>query len=153
MLQLFSQSGRFNVEYDSKKTDITQVIDKIKKLGYEVQEDNQKISNFSQTTDFCIIGMDCADCGAKLEKRISKVPGVETAHVNFGTSKMTVIHSGPVAEILSTIEKMGYQGKWTGAANKERTGEFLEIESVCKPTMISLIMLVFGLIAGKLEAP
>ena len=91
-----------------KKTSITQIIDKIKKLGYEAQEYKQKIQHLSQTTDFCIIGMDCADCGAKLEKRISKVPGVETAHVNLSTSKMTVIHSGPMAEILSTIEKMGY---------------------------------------------
>lgn len=66
-------AGRLNIEYDPNKTNITQIIEKIKKLGYEAQEDNPKIQHFSQTTDFCIIGMNCADCGAKLEKRISKV--------------------------------------------------------------------------------
>jgi Cd2+/Zn2+-exporting ATPase len=137
-----------------KKTSITQIIDKIKKLGYEAQEYKQKIQHLSQTTDFCIIGMDCADCGAKLEKRISKVPGVETAHVNLSTSKMTVIHSGPMAEILSTIEKMGYSGKVDeGLRIKNKPASFWKSNQYAKPTVISFIMLVLGFIAGKLEAP
>jgi Cd2+/Zn2+-exporting ATPase len=147
-------AGRLNVEYDSHQTGITQVLDKIKKLGYEAQEEEQKISEVSQTTDFCIIGMDCADCAAKLEKRMAKVPGVETANVNFGASKMTVIHSGAVAEILSTIEKMGYSGKVDrGIRIKNEPVSFWKSNQYAKPTVISLIMLILGLIAGKLEAP
>lgn len=147
-------SGRLNVEYDSKQTGVTQVVDKIKKLGYEAREDDQKISEISQTTDFCIVGMDCPDCAAKLEKRISKVPGVETAQVNFGASKMTVIHSAPVAEILSTIEKMGYSGKVDeGLRIKNKPASFWKSNQYVKPTVVSFIMLVSGLIAGKLEAP
>ena len=147
-------AGRLNVEYDPQQTGITQMIDKIKKLGYEAREDNQKISSVSQTTDFCIIGMDCADCAAKLEKRISKVPGVEAAHVNLGTSKMTVIHSGPMAEILSTIEKMGYSGKVDeGLRIKSEPDSFWKSNQYAKPTVISFIMLVLGFTAGKLGAP
>jgi Cd2+/Zn2+-exporting ATPase len=147
-------AGRLNVEYDSQQTGITQVLDKIKKLGYEAREEEQKISEFSQTTDFCIIGMDCADCAAKLEKRMAKVPGVETAQVNFGASKMTVIHSGAVAEILSTIEKMGFTGKVDrGIRIKDEPASFWKSNQYAKSTVISLIMLIFGLIAGKLEAP
>ncbi len=147
-------AGRLNVEYDSQQTGIAQVLDKIKKLGYEAREDEQKISEVSQTTDFCIVGMDCADCAAKLEKRMAKVPGVETAKVNFGASKMTVIHSGPVVEILSTIEKMGYSGKVDkGIRIKNEPTSFWKSNQYVRPTVISLIMLIFGLIAGKLEAP
>jgi Cd2+/Zn2+-exporting ATPase len=147
-------AGRLNVEYDPQQIDITQMIDKIKKLGYEAREDNQKIQNVSQTTDFCIIGMDCADCADKLEKRISKVPGVEAAQVNLGTSKMTVTHSGPMAEILSTIEKMGYSGKVDeGLRIKNEPASFWKSNKYARPTVISFIMLVLGFIAGKLGAP
>ncbi len=146
-------AGRLDVDYDPQQTGTTQVIDKVKKLGYEAQEDREKISDVSQTTDFCIIGMDCADCAAKLEKRISRVPGVEIAQVNFGASKMTVTHSGPVAEILSTIEKMGYSGKVDEDLRiKNEPTSFWKSNQYVKPTVISLIMLVSGLIAGRLEA-
>jgi Cd2+/Zn2+-exporting ATPase len=154
--------GRLNVEYDPKQTGITQVLDKIKKLGYEAREEdqktdpktNQKTIESSQTTDFCIIGMDCADCAAKLEKRISKVPGVETANVNFGASKMKVTHKGPAAEILSTIEKMGYSGKVDEDVRiKNEPVSFWKSNQYVKPTEISFIMLSFGLISAKLEAP
>ena len=41
-------AGRLNVEYDSQQTGITQVLDKIKKLGYEAREDRAKnIRGFS----------------------------------------------------------------------------------------------------------
>ncbi len=147
-------AGSLNVEYDPQQTGVTQVIDKIKKLGYEAREDDQKISEISQTTDFCITGMDCADCAARLEKRISKVPGVETAHVNFSASKMTVSHSGSVAEILSTIEKMGYFGKLDeGNRIKNEPASFWKSNQYAKTTVISLVMLASGLIAGKLDAP
>lgn len=155
-------AGSLNVEYDPQQTGVTQVVDKIKKLGYEAREDDQKlskiddqkVSEISQTTDFCIAGMDCPDCAAKLEKRISKVPGVETAQINFGTSKMTVIHSAPVAEILSTIEKMGYSGKVDeGYRIKNEPTSFWKSNQYVKTTAVSFIMLVSGLIAGKLDVP
>ncbi len=146
--------GRLDVDYDPQQTGTTQVIDKVKKLGYDAQEDVKKISKDSQTTDFCIIGLDCADCAGKLEKRISKVPGVETAQVNFSASKITVTHSGPVAEILSTIEKMGYSGKVDEDLRiKIEPTSFWKSNQYVKPTVISLIMLVFGFVAGRLEAP
>jgi len=146
-------TGRLDVDYDPQQTGITQVIDKVKKLGYEAQED-RKISEASQTTDFCIIGLDCVDCATKLEKRISKVPGVENAQINFGASKIIVTHSGPAAEILSTIEKMGYSGKVeTDSRIKNEPASIWKLNQYVKPTVISFIMLVFGLIAGRLKAP
>lgn len=146
-------TGRLDVDYDPQQTGITQVIDKVKKLGYEAQED-RKISEASQTTDFCLMGLDCVDCAAKLEKRISKVPGVASARINFGASKITVTHSGEAAEILSTIEKMGYSGKVdTDFQIKNEPASIWKSNQYVKPTVVSFIMLVFGFIAGRLEAP
>lgn len=150
-------TGRLNVDYDPQQTGITQVIDKVKKLGYEAREEEKKLEEIlevSKTTDFCIIGMDCADCAAKLEKRISKVPGVENTQVNFGASKMTVTHNGSVIEILSTIEKMGYSGKVdAGLRIKKEPVSFWKTNQYVKPTVISFIMFILGFTAGKLGAP
>ncbi len=161
--------GRLDVEYDPKQTGIAQVLDKIKNLGYEAREYNLKTDlmkdltkdrptvQSSQTTDFCIIGMDCADCAAKLEKHISRVPGVENANVNFGASKVTVTHNGQTAEILSTIEKMGYSGKVDDRFNesfrvKSSPASFWKLNQYVKPTVISFILLVCGLISVNLGA-
>lgn len=149
-------TGRLNVDYDPQQTGITQVIDKVKKLGYEAREEEKKLEEIlevSKTADFCIIGMDCADCAAKLEKRISKVPGVKNTQVNFGASKMTVTHNGSVIEILSTIEKMGYSGKVdAGLRIKKEPVSFWKTNQYIKPTVISFIMFILGFTAGKLGA-
>jgi Cd2+/Zn2+-exporting ATPase len=144
-------AGKLNFDYDPGQTGVTQVMDKVKKLGYEAQEDDKVTTNDSKTTGFCILGMDCADCAAKLEKRISKVPGVDMVRVNFGASKMTVTHSGTIGEILTTIEKMGYAGKVDeGRRVKTEPTPFWQSNQYAKPTVISLIMLVSGLLAEKL---
>jgi len=62
-------------------------------------------------------GLDCADCAAKLEKRVRLIPGVENAHVNFGASKMDVTHAGAVVDIVNIISKMGYKSNLEGARN------------------------------------
>ncbi|MDQ1253571.1 MAG: Zn2+/Cd2+-exporting ATPase [Euryarchaeota archaeon] len=161
--------GRLDVEYDPKQTGIAQVLDKIKNLGYEAREYNLKTDlmkdltrdrptvQSSQTTDFCISGMDCADCAAKLEKHISRVPGVENANVNFGASKVTVTHNGQTAEILSTIEKMGYSGKVDDRFNESfrvnsSPASFWKSNQYVKPTVISFVLLVCGLISVNLGA-
>lgn len=147
-------TGSLDVEYNPQQTGIAQILDRIKKLGYEAQEYSQKIPDTSQTTDFCIIGMDCPDCAAKLEKSISKIPGVENTQVNFGASKMTVTHSGSAAEILSTIEKMGYSGKVNQNLRlKSEPVSFWKSNKYAKSTVISFIMFILGFIAGKLGTP
>lgn len=170
-------AGRLDVEYDPKQTGIAQVLDKIKNLGYEAREYNLKTDQLkdqlkdeikdqtadrttvqsSQTTDFCIIGMDCADCAAKLEKHISRVPGVENANVNFGASKVTVTHNGQTEEILSTIEKMGYSGRVDDRFNESFGARsdpvsFWKSNQYVKPTVISFIMLVLGFISSQVGA-
>ena len=71
---------------------------------------------------------------------------------------MTVTHSGPAAEILSTIKKMGYSGKVNeglseGLRIKNEPASFWKSNQYIKPTVISFIMLIFGFISAKLEAP
>jgi copper chaperone CopZ len=37
-----------------------------------------------------LIGLDCANCAAKMERAIKKIAGVNEAAVNFMTQKLTV---------------------------------------------------------------
>jgi len=106
-----------------------------------------------RNTTFRIGGLDCADCVAKLEKGIGRIPGVAKANVNFATSKMVVTHLGPVSEILSTIEKMGYSGEVDQPSTRIVAVSFWKTNPYALPTVISFIMLAFGLIAQRMDVP
>lgn len=36
-------------------------------------------------------GLDCANCAAKIENEIQRIPGVDEASVSFMTQKMTIV--------------------------------------------------------------
>ncbi len=75
-------SGKLKFEFDDSQTGVKHLINKVKALGYGTdEEENSGILEGVLSTNICIIGMDCADCAAKLEKRISKVPGVEEVKI------------------------------------------------------------------------
>lgn len=71
----------------------------------------------SQITVLRLEGLDCADCAAKLEKKLQILPGVAEAKINFGAGKLTVKHTASVTTILNAIKSAGYQGH---LANEER---------------------------------
>ena len=58
---------------------------------------------------FRIEGMDCADCAAKLEKKIAALAGVQSVTVNFGAGKLTVVHELSITDITRAVEQAGYQ--------------------------------------------
>lgn len=39
---------------------------------------------------FRLVGLDCANCAAKIEREVAKLPGVDKAVVSFMTTKMTI---------------------------------------------------------------
>ena len=64
----------------------------------------------NRTTEVMIAGLDCANCAAKLEKRIAGLAGVSGARLAFATGKLTVEHSTPVSALLQVIQESGYRG-------------------------------------------
>lgn len=144
--------GKLSVDYDAAQTGVDQVIAKVKGLGYDAQE-NEEFGLKDKGTVIRLGGLDCADCAAKLEKRIKLIPGVEQVQVNFGASKMRVMHAGPVAEILTTIEKMGYSGKVDEGRASGATASFWKTNQYAIPAVISLVILVIATLAEKLGVP
>lgn len=67
-----------------------------------------------KNTRFSLGGLDCADCAAKLEKKINSLPGVAEAKINFGAGKMAVKHTATVESILNAVQAAGYSARLVG---------------------------------------
>ncbi|MCH5290191.1 MAG: heavy metal translocating P-type ATPase [Treponema sp.] len=57
---------------------------------------------------FAVIGMTCAACSARVEKAVSKVPGVSLCTVNLLTNSMAVEGSASAETIIRAVQKAGY---------------------------------------------
>ncbi len=55
-----------------------------------------------------VTGMSCAACSARVEKAVSKVPGVESCSVSLLTNSMGVEGSASAEEIIRAVEEAGY---------------------------------------------
>jgi Cu+-exporting ATPase len=72
----------------------------VEKAGYEVPSDTVSLS---------VSGMTCASCVARVERALTKVPGVIGASVNLATEKAQVTSVGvPVDRLIAAVEKAGY---------------------------------------------
>ena len=66
----------------------------------------------TRTTTLSITGMTCASCVARLERALSRTPGVESASVNLATERATVVHDPQVASVeslLAAVSDAGYE--------------------------------------------
>jgi Cu+-exporting ATPase len=67
-----------------------------------------------QTTTLNILGMSCNSCAARIEKSVTKVPGVGSANVNFAAGTLTVAFDDTKAtidHIMGIIEKIGFKAE------------------------------------------
>ena len=55
-----------------------------------------------------VTGMSCAACSARVEKAVSKVPGVESCSVSLLTNSMGVEGSASDTDIIHAVEEAGY---------------------------------------------
>lgn len=98
-----------------------------------------------KTTQFCLSGLDCADCSTKLEKKVSGLPGVAEVRVNFGASKMTVRHSDEIEAILNAVKEANYGVEVDGRpAGKPQSEGFKNIKLIL--TALSGVFLGAGFV-------
>lgn len=57
---------------------------------------------------YSVTGMSCAACSARVEKAVSKVPGVTSCSVSLLTNSMGVEGTAEDREIIEAVEKAGY---------------------------------------------
>jgi Cu+-exporting ATPase len=91
------------VSFDPRVTEIDALLSAIEDAGYEPRRESMV---------FDVVGMTCASCVARVEKALSKVPGVVAANVNLATERATVSvlpGSVNVRQLKSAVESAGYQ--------------------------------------------
>lgn len=86
----------------SADTDLSALIQAIRKIGYEVPTSKIELN---------VIGMTCASCVGRVEKALKSVPGVAEASVNLATERATVYGYVEKADLISAIERIGYEAK------------------------------------------
>ena len=77
-----------------------------------------------------VTGMSCAACSARVEKAVSKVPGVTACSVSLLTNSMGVEGTASPQEIIHAVESAGY-----GASAKGKNAT-LQKQRTHWPTMI-----------------
>ncbi|MBR6007264.1 MAG: heavy metal translocating P-type ATPase, partial [Clostridia bacterium] len=65
---------------------------------------------------YSVTGMSCAACSARVEKAVSKVPGVTSCSVSLLTNSMGVEGSAPPEAIIAAVRDAGYGAALKGAA-------------------------------------
>ena len=70
---------------------------------------------------YTVTGMSCAACSARVEKAVSKVPGVTSCSVSLLTNSMGVEGSAEPASIISAVEAAGYGASVKGTDKKANT--------------------------------
>jgi len=75
-----------------------------------------------------VTGMSCAACSARVEKAVSKVPGVASCSVSLLTNSMGVEGTASSAEIIKAVQDAGYgaSSKRAGAAAASATSADLD---------------------------
>lgn len=91
-----------NVEFDASQVSPLDITAAISRAGFAVP---------SETLELLIGGMTCAACSGRLEKVLSRLPGVERAVVNLATEKASITAPAGVvspAEVIAAVEKAGF---------------------------------------------
>ncbi len=75
-----------------------------------------------------VTGMSCAACSARVEKAVSKVPGVLTCSVSLLTNSMGVEGSAQAQEVIAAVEAAGYGASLkTEEGTRQESGDAEEI--------------------------
>jgi Zn2+/Cd2+-exporting ATPase len=113
--------AKASVSYDPNRTTHEEIVGTIRKMGCDVVPQQRGTA----TARFRILGMDCADCAQKLEKKVGALPAVHRVQVNFGAAKMTVDHDGTAIDsVIDTVRQAGYEAVWEHEANRREERGF-----------------------------
>ena len=78
---------------------------------------------------FIVRGMSCAACSSRVEKTVSKVPGVDSCSVSLLTSRMNVEGTAPDSEIIKAVTDAGYSAEAEGKKTEKNEDELKDRET------------------------
>ena len=104
---------RASVTYDESVLSPSAVIDAVSELGY---------SPLTEQFEIGVGGMTCANCSARVERALNKLPGVLEANVNLATERASVRFAPATLstdDIAQAIEDTGYEPRPLGGEDTE----------------------------------
>lgn len=152
------------VIYDDSAAKVEDFENTVKQLGYGIISKDEKTSK----VDLKLIGMSCASCANKIEKKLGTLLGVEKASVNFATEKATVEYDAnkvKITEMISMIEGLGYKAEKTEETLQDRERDEREKETkqlrrlfvssavLSSPLVLAMFLTVFKIQAEALINP
>ena len=109
----------------------------------KVQKQRKGVDGMEQSN---VTGMSCAACSARVEKAVSKVPGVTACSVSLLTNSMGVEGTASPQEIIQAVEHAGYGASQKGGGAKAPTTAEAEEALVDHETPILKRRLIASLI-------
>ncbi|NEW09446.1 copper-translocating P-type ATPase [Paenibacillus sp. SYP-B3998] len=122
------------VTFDPTQVNRDRMEQTIIKLGY---------GTVRESIDFDIIGMTCAACATRIEKGLSKMPGVTEASVNLAMETARVVYNP--AEVSPTdmqmrVAKLGYEAVRKTEQTKSAEHRATEIKKQKRKLWISIVL-------------
>ncbi len=138
-----------NVEFDEEKIKENKLHKAIKGLGYiPILEKSNK------SLELDIIGMSCANCALKIEKKLNSTLGIDSAMVNLSNEEAKIEYDPKkikILEIINSIEKLGYKAiekKLIDTEKELRNKEIKKLKFILIFSVILSFPLFLGMIAG-----
>lgn len=97
---------------------------------------------------FTVTGMTCAACSQRVEKAVSKVPGVTQCSVNLLTNTMTVSGTATAQAITDAVMRAGYgikHGDDKDLSKSDKTEEKTLISRLVSSLVLVLILMYFSM--------
>lgn len=136
---------------EPRQVDLHSLRQAVESLGYHVVETTVKLG---------LVGMTCANCAQKIERKLKRLPGVVEATVNFGTETALVRYIPgmvDVAAMKQAVMDLGYEAfakEEEGAADAEREAREKEMKRQWRLFLFSaaltlpLLVYMFGELLG-----
>ncbi|WP_423323833.1 heavy metal translocating P-type ATPase [Deferribacter abyssi] len=126
---------RAKVKFDPQKLNIADVIKVIEDTGYSVPLSEVELD---------IIGMTCATCANRIEKKLKKTEGVVDVVINLATEKGKVSFISTIideSEIIDVIRKVGYDAE----IRKDSLESFSKEDEIASKRKMLIISTLFSL--------
>ncbi|WP_241085191.1 heavy metal translocating P-type ATPase [Candidatus Vondammii sp. HM_W22] len=124
------------VDFDRGAISAGEVVTAISKAGFSVP---------SETVDLLISGMTCATCSGRLEKVLSRLPGVERAVVNLATGKATVTAPSGVVSLellIDSVAKAGFVAEPAATAAEQQAVLEAKAQQRARREVIQLVIAI-----------
>ncbi len=92
------------------------------------------------TVDLGVEGMTCASCVARVERALTRVPGVQSASVNLATERASVTGTADPKALLSAVEAAGYTARMVSSLREDEATTTARIETEAAAQKRNLVL-------------